>query len=109
MTNLGYNFNKVYLGHKEGREFNVVDSFTLKEDGLWQFKVDATRPKFYDIDIVKWDHVTVWADDNMYINCRGYDTSKVKMKNNPYIFIEGSAIIILSIFLHIPITEIINQ
>ena len=91
MTYLGYNFNKVYLGHREGREFKMVDSFTLKEDGLWQFKVDAAQPKFYDIDIVKWDRVKVWADENINISCRGYDTAKMKIKNNPYIFIEGSA------------------
>ena len=91
MKYLGYNFNKVYLGHREGRGFIMVDSFSLKEDGLWQFKVDATQPKFYDLDIVKWDHVKVWADEDININCRGYDTAKMKIKNNPYIFIEGSA------------------
>ena len=91
MKYLGYNFNKVYLGHREGRGFIMVDSFTLKEDGLWQFKVDATQPKFYDLDIVKWDRLKVWADEDININCRGYDTAKMKIKNNPYIFIEGSA------------------
>ena len=91
MKYLGYNFNKVYLGHREGRGFIMVDSFTLKEDGLWQFKVDATQPKFYDLDIVKWDRLKVWADEDININSRGYDTAKMKIKNNPYIFIEGSA------------------
>lgn len=90
MKYLGYNFNKVYLGHREGRDFKLVDSFALKEDGLWQFKIDAKQPKFYDIDIVKWDRVRVWADENIYINCRGYDTAKMKIKNNPFIFVEGS-------------------
>jgi thiol-disulfide isomerase/thioredoxin len=91
MKFLGYNFNKVYLGHRNGRDFQMVDSFTLKEDGLWQFKVDATRPKFYELEFVKWDRATVWADADMTINCRGYDTAKMKIKNPPYIFIEGSA------------------
>lgn len=88
---LGYNFNKVYLGHREGRDFKMVDSFTLKEDGLWQFKVDAYRPAFYDLDIVKWDRITIWADADMTINCRGADTAKMPIKNPPYIFIEGSS------------------
>jgi thiol-disulfide isomerase/thioredoxin len=91
MKYLGYNFNKVYLGHREGRDFKMVDSFTLKEDGLWQFKVDATRPKFYDIDIVKWDRVTVWADADINMNCRGCDTARMPIKNPPFVFVEGSA------------------
>ena len=33
MKNLGYDFNKVYLGHREGREFNIVDSVAVKENG----------------------------------------------------------------------------
>lgn len=91
MKYLGYNFNKVYLGIRNGRDFQMIDSFTLKEDGLWHFKVDATRPKFYDLEFVKWDRVTVWADADMTINCRGYDTAKMKIKNPPFVFIEGSA------------------
>ena len=84
-------FNKVWLGHRDGGDFNIIDSVILKSDGLWQFKVDASKPKFYDIDIVKWDRATIWADVDMTINCRGYDTAKMKIKNPPYIFIEGSA------------------
>lgn len=83
--------NKVWLGHRDGRDYKVVDSVTVKEDGQWQFRVDASRPGFYDIDLLKWDRITVWADANMTINSRGYDTAKMKIKNPPYIFIEGSA------------------
>lgn len=91
LDRLGYNINKVYLGHRNGRDFTMVDSFTLKEDGKWFFKVDATRPKFYDIDMVKWDRITVWADADMTIDCRGFDTAKMPIKNPPYISIQGSS------------------
>ena len=82
--------NKVWIGHREGSEFKVLDSVEVKSDGLWQFKVDATKPAFFDIDIVKWDRATVWADANLTLNSRGYDTGKVKKRTPRFIFIEGS-------------------
>lgn len=82
--------NKVWIGHREGGEFKVLDSVEVKSDGLWQFKVDATKPAFYDVEIVKWDRATVWADANLVLNCRGYDTGKVKRRTPRFIFIEGS-------------------
>lgn len=84
-------FNKVWIGQRDGRDFKIMDSVTVKSDGSWQFKMDASRPKFYDIDIIKWDRVTIWGDANANVNCRGYDTAKMKIKNAPYIFVEGSA------------------
>ena len=91
MKYLGYNFNKVYLGHRTARDFKITDSVAVKPDGSWQMKVDARQPQFYDLDIVKWDRVTVWGDANMTIDTRGYDTAKMKMKNPPFVFIEGSS------------------
>ncbi|WP_158644084.1 hypothetical protein [Pseudobacter ginsenosidimutans] len=83
--------NKVWIGFRDGREYKAIDSVVVKEDGKWQFTVDASRPRFYDLEILKWDRITVWGDADATINCRGYDTAKMKIKNNPYIFIEGSA------------------
>ncbi len=83
-------FNKVWLSKSSGYDKVIYDSATIAADGTWNLKVDATVPTFYSIDIAKWDRVTVFADENMYINSRGYDTAKMKIKNNPYIFIEGS-------------------
>lgn len=82
--------NKVWIGFRDGREYKAIDSVVVKEDGKWQFTVDASRPKFYDLEILKWDRITVWGDADMNIQSRGYDTAKMKIKNNPYIFIEGS-------------------
>jgi len=83
-------FNKVWIGHQDGNNFNVLDSVNVKPDGTWQLKVNATTPKFYDLDILHENRITVWADANMTINDRGWDTSFYKIKNPPYIFIEGS-------------------
>ncbi|MGN6416505.1 MAG: TlpA family protein disulfide reductase [Pseudobacter sp.] len=83
--------NKVWIGYRDGRDYKAIDSVVVKEDGKWQFTVDASRPRFYDLEILRWDRITVWGDEDATINSRGYDTAKMKIKNNPYIFIEGSA------------------
>ena len=83
-------FNKVWLTKRSGWDKSVLDSAAIAADGTWQLKVDAAVPTFYSIDIAKWDRVTVYSDADMYINSRGYDTAKMKIKNNPYIFVDGS-------------------
>jgi len=83
--------NKVWLSKRQGWNNNVYDSATIAPDGSWQLKVAAATPTLYNIDIAKWDRVTVYTDAGMTINSRGYDTAKVKIKNPPYVFVEGSA------------------
>ncbi|MDH7460148.1 TlpA disulfide reductase family protein [Chitinophagaceae bacterium 26-R-25] len=83
--------NKVWLTKSKGWDKITYDSADVAADGTWQLKVDATVPSIYTVDIIKWDRVTVFTDSSMTINCRGYDTAKIKVKNPPYIFVEGSA------------------
>ncbi|MBV4357611.1 TlpA family protein disulfide reductase [Pinibacter aurantiacus] len=83
--------NKVWLTKSKGWDKITYDSADVAADGTWQLKVDATVPSIYTVDIIKWDRVTVYTDSSMTINCRGYDTAKIKVKNPPYIFVEGSA------------------
>jgi thiol-disulfide isomerase/thioredoxin len=83
--------NKVWLTKTKGWDKVVLDSVNVAADGTWQLKVDATVPSIYTVDIIKWDRVSVYTDSSMTINCRGYDTAKMKIKNPPYIFVEGSA------------------
>jgi len=83
--------NKVWLTKSKGWDKITYDSVNVAADGTWQLKVDATVPSIYTVDIIKWDRVTVYTDSSMTINCRGYDTAKMKVKNPPYIFVEGSA------------------
>jgi thiol-disulfide isomerase/thioredoxin len=89
---LGYNINKVYVGKGYGRNYIPIDSVAVKPDGSYSIKIDATIPSMYRIDFVKWDRIEFWADENAVINVRGYDTSKYKVKNPPYIFIESKSL-----------------
>jgi len=83
--------NKIWLSKRNGWDKKMYDSVNIAPDGSWQMKVDATVPTLYTVDIAKWDRVTVYTDANMTINSRGYDTAKMKIKNPPYVFVEGSA------------------
>jgi thiol-disulfide isomerase/thioredoxin len=83
--------NKVWLTKTKGWDKVMLDSVNVAADGTWQLKVDATVPSIYTVDIIKWDRVSVYTDSSMTINCRGYDTAKMKIKNPPYIFVDGSA------------------
>ena len=89
---LGYDYNKVYVGKGVGRKYVAIDSVALKPDGSYSVKLDATVPSFYRIDFVKWDRIEVWADADAVVNVRGYDTSKYKVKNPPYIHIESKSV-----------------
>jgi thiol-disulfide isomerase/thioredoxin len=59
--------------------------------GNWQLTIKQNHPSIYSVDIAKWDRVTVYTDSDMTVHSRGYDTAKVKIKNPPYVFVEGSA------------------
>lgn len=86
----GYNINKVYYKHTNITKEIKQDSIEINQDGTWNIELLIDTPTFYEINIAKWDNVTVWVDDNVEINTRGYDTSKYKVKNPPYVYINGS-------------------
>ncbi|MBO9631486.1 MAG: TlpA family protein disulfide reductase [Chitinophagaceae bacterium] len=90
---LGYNLNKVYIGKGEGYEYKAFDSVTVKPDGSYSIKINATVPTIYRIDLLKYcNRVDFFADANAEINDRGYDTAKVKIKNPPYVFIKSQSL-----------------
>ncbi len=82
--------NKVWLTKRKGWDKKEYDSVNIAPDGSWQLRVDGTTPTFYTVDIAKWDRVTIYTDGDITVNSRGYDTAKMKIKNPPYIFVEGS-------------------
>lgn len=84
-------FNKVWLSKRNGWDKKMYDSVNIAADGSWRMKVDGTVPTLYTIDIAKWDRATVYTDGDLKITSRGYDTAKMKIKNPPYVFVEGSA------------------
>jgi thiol-disulfide isomerase/thioredoxin len=83
-------FNKVWLEKNIGGDRKRVDSVSIAPDGSWQLRIAAPRPTFYSLDIESWDRVTIFTDANLTIHSRGYDTAKIKIKNPPYVFVEGS-------------------
>ncbi|WP_291921604.1 TlpA disulfide reductase family protein [Chitinophaga sp.] len=69
----------------------TIDTIHLKADGTYSVKIDATRPQFYILNEFEEDRLTIWAGkDNLKIDFRGEDTAFIKIKNPPYVFIEGS-------------------
>jgi len=84
-------FNKVWLYKRKGWDKKMYDSVNIAPDGSWQLKVNAAIPTFYELDIAEWDQASIYADANMTIDSRGYDTAKIKIKNPPYFFVHGSA------------------
>ena len=51
-------------------------------------KVD--RPGVYTLDCQKWQSVQFWAEDeDLEIDFRGMDTARIKIKNPPYVYING--------------------
>ncbi|WP_247651777.1 TlpA disulfide reductase family protein [Chitinophaga eiseniae] len=74
-----------------GDERETIDTIHLKPDGSYSIKIDATRPQFYILNEFEEDRLTIWAGkDNLKIDFRGSDTAKIRVKNPPYVFIEGS-------------------
>lgn len=69
----------------------TIDTIHLKPDGTYSVKIDATRPQFYILNEFEEDRLTIWAGkDNLKIDFRGIDTAAMRIKNPPYVFIEGS-------------------
>jgi thiol-disulfide isomerase/thioredoxin len=92
LNRLGYDYNKVYVGKGFSRKYVAIDSVAIKPDGSYSIKLDATVPSFYRLDFAKWDRIEVWADADAVVNVRGYDTSKYKVKNPPYIHIQSQSV-----------------
>lgn len=81
-------YNAVWLLQGVGNNAKTVDSTTINPDGSFSFTLE-TKPALYQLDIVKWQTVNFWADENIYVNCRGYDTARIKAKNSGFISVEG--------------------
>lgn len=82
--------NKVWIYKLNGSKSDFTDSTGISADGTWKLTMPKGDPDLYVIDIAKWDRVTVYSDGNVNIDSRGYDTAKIKIKNPPYVFVEGT-------------------
>ncbi|WP_249219679.1 peroxiredoxin [Chitinophaga sp. HK235] len=76
---------------QEGDDRVTIDTIRLKPDGTYSIKLDATRPQFYILNEFEEDRLTVWANkENLRIDFRGMDTAFIRIKNPPYVYIQGS-------------------
>lgn len=83
-------FNKVWIYKRNGGDKNMIDSTPIASNGEWQLKLKDVIPSLYEIDIASWDRANIFSDANLTINTRGYDTAKIKIKNPPFVFVDGS-------------------
>lgn len=75
---------------RNGFDRTVLDSCKVNADGSYEFKLKVDRPGLYNLDCQKWQGVSFWAEDeNLEINFRGMDTARIKIKNPPYVYIQG--------------------
>lgn len=75
---------------RQGFDKTIVDSCTVKPDGTYEIKMKVEKPGVYTLDCQKWQSVSFWAEDeDLEINFRGMDTARIKIKNPPYVYIQG--------------------
>ena len=85
-----YNRFNMEIVERQGFDRIVLDSCKVNEDGTYEFKMKVDRPGEYTLDCQKWQSVRFWAEDeDLEINFRGEDTAKIKIKNPPYVYING--------------------
>lgn len=75
---------------RNGFDKRIVDSCKVNEDGTYELRMKVERPGVYTLDCQKWQSVQFWAEDeDLEINFRGEDTARIKIKNPPYVYIQG--------------------
>ena len=81
---------KMYITQYRDGEKIVTDSFKLNDDGTYAYNMKVDQPGEYNLDCQKWQRVSFWAEDeDLNIDFRGQDTAKIKIKNPPYVYING--------------------
>ena len=85
-----YNRFNMEIVERQGFDKTIIDSCKVKDDGTYEFKMKVDKPGVYTLDCQKWQSVQFWAEDeDLEINFRGEDTAKIKIKNPPYVYING--------------------
>lgn len=81
---------KMEIVERQGFDRIILDSCDVKADGSYEFKMKVEHPGQYLLECQKWQNVSFWAEDeDLEINFRGMDTAKIKIKNPPYVHING--------------------
>ncbi|NOU59318.1 TlpA family protein disulfide reductase [Marinifilum caeruleilacunae] len=81
---------KMTIVKRSGFEKEIIDSVELNADNTYEFTMNVDKPGVYTLDCQKWQSVQFWAEDeDLEIDFRGQDTAKIKIKNPPYVYING--------------------
>ncbi len=81
---------KMTIIKRNGFDKTIIDSVEVKKDGTYAFEMKVDEIGVYSLDCQKWQRVSFWAEDeDLEIDFRGQDTAKMKIKNPPYVYING--------------------
>ncbi|WP_443937763.1 TlpA family protein disulfide reductase [Pedobacter sp. MW01-1-1] len=84
-------YNMVWVYKGLGKAKKAIDSVPVQADGTFELKVPASALGIYQLDILKWQSTAFWADKDVTIKARGYDTAKVKLRNSGYVVVESNS------------------
>lgn len=81
---------KIQVYQREGTSKKVLAEVPVAADKTYKIDVPVAEPGVAIVDCGHWQSVNVWLEDeNMDINFRGLDTARIKIKNPPYVYING--------------------
>ena len=81
---------KMTIVKRNGFDKTILDSVEVKKDGTYAFEMKVKEVGVYTLDCQKWQSVRFWAEDeDLKVDFRGRDTAKMKIKNPPYVYING--------------------
>lgn len=81
---------KMTIVERNGFDKTIIDSVEVKPDGTYAFEMKVEKAGVYTLDCQKWQSVQFWAEDeDLEVDFRGQDTAKMKIKNPPYVYING--------------------
>ncbi len=81
---------KMTVYQRNGTSRKVLAEVPVKDNKSYEIVVPVSEPGEAVVDCGKWQSVVVWLEDeNLDIDFRGLDTARVKIKNPPYVYING--------------------
>lgn len=90
---------KMTVYQQQGTNRKIFAEAEIDDNNEYTLTLPIETPGVYTVDCGKWQSVRIWGEDeDLTINFRGYDTARVKIKNPPYVYIQGG-----------PKNEVMNQ
>ncbi len=81
---------KVSVFQRSGTDKITLAETVTDENGDYALSLPVETPGVFTVDCGHWQSVNIWGEDeDLSIKFRGIDTAKVKIKNPPFVYIEG--------------------